>query len=594
LGIVTKDLFEQFQIYNTVLRRFPKPVYDQFEVLGNLFETTIYVLVSAVQKIARVMKLQEGVILYRGLGGNMKPPSEFWKSDEKGRKGIAEWGFMSTTRSREVAVQYSGVKEGRPHAMLFEIQVSSVDRGACIREFSQYPGEEEYLWVPCSFLEPSGEQSLEVTKDGVLKVVRVRVNANLKALTVEDMTEAKKRAHLASFRYLIDEVSRDIHKRAVEGRAEERWRRDNSSEDSKAIYTVKNLLSVILGQCRKVLETHEKVNAEDYNRSESFRSLVIEMLEVRAMAASKLDLWLEDEGRLICFDTEKPMRVAHRKRIAYLELQLPLAEGEQLKGEALALCKAKGLVHAGVDDTNDLGEVRLVSAAAEDVSCRNLLLLVKAGADLDAADGAGETALMKAATYGHVDAVRALVGAGADVKRFSKKGGTAVSFAATEGQAECVRALAELKADVDAKDEKQLTALYYATQQGQTECVRALLELKADPGLRHWQGKGGLTLVHVAAYHAHAECLRELLRAGVDPDVAEHDHGQTAAMYAAGRGYCACLRVLKDAGADLGVVDRKRYTALDWATVFSRQDCCEVLEGAARGRAGSKVAAGCC
>ena len=65
----------------------------------------------------------------------------------------------------------------------------------------------------------------------------------------------------------------------------------------------------------------------------------------------------------------------------------------------------------------------------------------------------------------------------------------------------------------------------------------------------------------------------------------------------AARGYCACLRVLKDAGADLDVVDRKGYSALDWATVFSRQDCCEVLEGAARGRTGrelERAPEGCC
>ena len=44
---------------------------------------------------------------------------------------------MSTTADKSVAVQYSGVMEGRPKAMVLVITVSAVDRGACIRDFSQ-------------------------------------------------------------------------------------------------------------------------------------------------------------------------------------------------------------------------------------------------------------------------------------------------------------------------------------------------------------------------------------------------------------------------------------------------------------------------
>jgi hypothetical protein len=114
----------------------------------------------------------------------MKLPDHFWNADQNGCRGFAEWGFMSTTSKKLIAIQYSGVKEGKPLAMLFEVQVSSVDRGACIQEFSQYPGEVEYLWVPCSFVEPYGTQYVEVTPDGVARVVRVRINANLKASTI--------------------------------------------------------------------------------------------------------------------------------------------------------------------------------------------------------------------------------------------------------------------------------------------------------------------------------------------------------------------------------------------------------------------------
>jgi hypothetical protein len=131
----------QFQVYNTVLRRFPVQDFQVFERGGNLFSTTIHVLVSAVQKIARVMKLPEGLLLYRGLGGLMDLPQYFWKHDVHGCRGYMEYGFMSTTSNKSIAIQYSGVVEGRPHAMLLQMSVGSVDRGACIAPFSQYPAE---------------------------------------------------------------------------------------------------------------------------------------------------------------------------------------------------------------------------------------------------------------------------------------------------------------------------------------------------------------------------------------------------------------------------------------------------------------------
>ena len=88
----------QFACYNAVLRRFPQELCER---MGS-FTTTIFVLISAVQKVARVMKLPEGLRLYRGMGGLMDLPHEFRHSDPQGRKGFVEWGFMSTTSDLKV------------------------------------------------------------------------------------------------------------------------------------------------------------------------------------------------------------------------------------------------------------------------------------------------------------------------------------------------------------------------------------------------------------------------------------------------------------------------------------------------------------
>ena len=130
-------MVRQYMVYNAVLRRHPVDMYEKFGGEGKGFSTTIFVLVSAVQKLSRSVALPDGLVLYRGLGGTLDLPDSFFQSDGKGRKGYAEWGFMSTTANKEVAVQYSGVKEGRPKAMVLVITVSAVDRGACIRDLSQ-------------------------------------------------------------------------------------------------------------------------------------------------------------------------------------------------------------------------------------------------------------------------------------------------------------------------------------------------------------------------------------------------------------------------------------------------------------------------
>lgn len=93
------------QVYNAILRRFPSDVYGKFAAGGNLYATTIHVLVSAVVKIARVMRLPPGLELFRGLGGRMDLPDSFRRADANGRRGYAEFGFLSTTSDREVAIQ---------------------------------------------------------------------------------------------------------------------------------------------------------------------------------------------------------------------------------------------------------------------------------------------------------------------------------------------------------------------------------------------------------------------------------------------------------------------------------------------------------
>ena len=69
------------------------------------FATTIHILVSAVIKVAREMRIPQGLVLYRGLGGDMKLPDQFYQPDYRGCRGYMEWGFLSTTTSWNTAVE---------------------------------------------------------------------------------------------------------------------------------------------------------------------------------------------------------------------------------------------------------------------------------------------------------------------------------------------------------------------------------------------------------------------------------------------------------------------------------------------------------
>ena len=73
--------------------------------VGGRFATTIHVLVSGVVKLMRVARLPAGLVLYRGLGGTMALPDWFSRGDASGLRGYAEWGFLSTTSSRDVAIE---------------------------------------------------------------------------------------------------------------------------------------------------------------------------------------------------------------------------------------------------------------------------------------------------------------------------------------------------------------------------------------------------------------------------------------------------------------------------------------------------------
>ncbi len=123
-----------------------------------------------------------------------------------------------------MALQFSGAVEGRPLPMLLEMVVGPVDRGACIRDLSQYPLQIEYLYLPLSFVSPDGTPRFTLSADGLgVRVIPVRINANFSAPTLEQLVGQKKRMHCASFRFLVGELKGELPRLVERGGAKARF-----------------------------------------------------------------------------------------------------------------------------------------------------------------------------------------------------------------------------------------------------------------------------------------------------------------------------------------------------------------------------------
>jgi hypothetical protein len=173
--------------YNAVLRNHPHAICLSLD--GNKYETTIFCITSGIVKLSRFSEIPPNRRLFRGLGG-MILPEQFLK-EKNGFRGGVEWGLMSTTMNKDVATQYSGVD--RQRGSVFEIVPGRIDIGAELSWLSQYPGEAEYLFPPLSCLEVIDEPQVQ----GQVVVFPLRVNINLKGLTLEQLEERRKDLHLA-------------------------------------------------------------------------------------------------------------------------------------------------------------------------------------------------------------------------------------------------------------------------------------------------------------------------------------------------------------------------------------------------------------
>jgi ankyrin repeat protein len=272
---------------------------------------------------------------------------------------------------------------------------------------------------------------------------------------------------------------------------------------------------------------------------------------------------------------------------------------------------AVGVANSGLLDAVRRSDARAVTAE------------LKAGADPNARDDIGATALMNAAAFASPDIMRALLDAGADLEASSGGGATALMWAT--GDAAKVRLLLDRRATANARLKDGTTALVTAARRGNTAVMRLLLARGSDPKTaanekaellrvayddhpetRQILAAAGIALKDLAATGvptlanyplSNPDVIRELLKMGADPNPrgrfpllalaafqghvdtvrlltergghldAKGQHDVTPLMMAAAatRPDPTIVRLLIEKGADPGARDEAGRTALDWA-----------------------------
>jgi hypothetical protein len=314
-----------YMLYNCILARWSSPasLWDTLRTGNNLFTTTLSVLVSAVQKLSTVAVIPDGLRLYRGTGGLVTLPPHFTDADEHNCKGMTDWGFMSSSQDKSIAVQYSGVFEGRPHAMVLEIEPSCADRGAIVSEFSQYPKESETLFLPMSYVAQSGVQRLEQTASGQVTIIPVRVSVNLKAERLEQLEEKKKSIHLSGFEFRVNELRQKLLAKAQAADADARLSREKDKYGHlwERAFSVGGFIDGQAAKVESVLARHRARASADYSDDAVYRSLVSESLEAARMAESALLWWLMDEEQYIHIIDKLSLMEFQREFESFLRLR---------------------------------------------------------------------------------------------------------------------------------------------------------------------------------------------------------------------------------------------------------------------------------
>lgn len=234
-----------------------------------------------------------------------------------------------------------------------------------------------------------------------------------------------------------------------------------------------------------------------------------------------------------------------------------------------------------------------LARAAQNNDHEAAMALLRRGADPNAAETDGSTALHWAAYHGDAELARRLLRRGADPNVMNEYGALPMQEAAANGDAAMIEVLLDGGADVDSPNREGQTALMVVARTGRLDAAQALIDAGADVNAR--ESWGGQTALMWAVTQRHPEMVRLLIDSGADvnaratvrewerhmtsePRIKElHAAGLTPLLYAAREGCVECARMLIEAGADVDMADPDGVTPTMLALMNLRYDVAAVL-----------------
>ncbi|CAN0199235.1 unnamed protein product [Scytosiphon promiscuus] len=198
-------------------------------------------------------------------------------------------------------------------------------------------------------------------------------------------------------------------------------------------------------------------------------------------------------------------------------ISILLRQGSQPDVNVLSSPVGRSALYEAVTCGHDAAARLLILAGADGVVSALLLR----GADKDAVDVRGHTALIDAAGSGCLTVVEALLAAGADftLRSSGSPAYSALDFAAQEGRAPILQALVQGGMDADARGESGDTALHVAAFSGQASSIDALIEVGANMEAKCDEGG---TPLDRAAMSGMSEAVLALLRHGASLGVRDN------------------------------------------------------------------------
>ena len=172
--------------------------------------------------------------------------------------------------------------------------------------------------------------------------------------------------------------------------------------------------------------------------------------------------------------------------------------------------------------------------------------LIRAGANVNAANDLGVTPLWTASLNGSSAMVRRLLAAGANPNMALLAGETPLMVAARSGKAEVVQQLLDKGANPNARGAWSQTALMWAVAQKHSDVVKVLLAKGADVHARSAE-RSQMVAVPPHGYLGHNRVMRQ--------------GGGTALMFAARAGDLVSARLLVAAGASVNDADAEGISA---------------------------------